>query len=80
MEGVRINVEYEDPTFKCLACGFEWKINDLSKLLDEEKIEAIHFIPELAHSFIVCPKCGSPDFEVTKGRGIYIRSIKIEGG
>jgi len=79
MENAKINVEYEKPEFKCLQCGFEWSIESLEKILNEEQIEAIHFIPELSHAFISCPRCGSPDFEVIKGRGVYIRSVKIEG-
>lgn len=79
MHNTKINFEYESPAFKCLYCGHEWTIDDLEELLDETQIEAIHFIPELSHTFIRCPKCGSVDFEITKGRGIWIKSLKIEG-
>ncbi len=39
-------------------------------------MESIHFIPEVAHTYIKCPKCGSPDFEIIKGRGIWLEKIK----
>ncbi|MDR0318462.1 MAG: hydrogenase maturation nickel metallochaperone HypA, partial [Nitrososphaerota archaeon] len=44
--------------------------------LDAVTVEAIHFVPEAAHTFIKCPKCGSPDFEITSGRGIWLDSIQ----
>ena len=42
----------------------------------EDVREAIHFVPEIAHTYIKCPKCGSPDFEVVQGRGVWLESIK----
>ena len=38
--------------------------------------EAIHFIPELAHAFLECPSCQSPDFELLQGRGVSIGAIE----
>ncbi len=61
-------------TFKCRNCGNTWRLEKQS--LDATTKEAIHFIPEAAHSFIKCPKCGSPDFEIAKGRGIWLQNIK----
>jgi len=46
------------------------------KELNEDASEAIHFIPEIAHTYIKCPKCRSPDFEVLQGRGVWLESIK----
>ncbi len=77
-ESAKINFEYENPVFKCINCGYEWSIESLDKLLGEDEIEAIHFVPELSHIFIKCPNCNSPDFDVIKGRGVYIKSIKIQ--
>ncbi len=59
---------------KCRICGESWNFNQ--EELEEETQEAIHFVPELAHAFIKCPKCGSPDFEIIQGRGIWLESIK----
>jgi hydrogenase nickel incorporation protein HypA/HybF len=42
----------------------------------EETSEAVHFVPEMAHVYLKCPKCGSPDFEIAEGRGVWLASIK----
>ena len=62
--------------FKCRPCGNTWTFNKDS--VDEATAEAIHFVPEVAHTYIKCPECGSPDFEVTEGRGLWLDSIKGE--
>jgi hydrogenase nickel incorporation protein HypA/HybF len=61
-------------TLKCRVCGTEWQFS--LKALDTATAEAIHFVPEVAHSYIKCPKCGSPDFEIASGRGIWLENIK----
>jgi len=61
-------------TLKCRVCGNTWLFRETK--LDEETAEAIHFVPEVAHSYIKCPKCGSPDFEIAEGRGIWLENIK----
>jgi hydrogenase nickel incorporation protein HypA/HybF len=61
-------------TLKCRVCGTFWKYD--KRKVDKEAAEAIHFVPEVAHTYIKCPKCGSPDFEIEKGRGVYLESIK----
>jgi hydrogenase nickel incorporation protein HypA/HybF len=59
---------------KCRNCGNTWQLR--KQKLDTATKEAIHFIPEAAHSYLKCPKCGSPDFEITQGRGIWLQNIK----
>lgn len=66
----------EAAEFLCRACAAEWSYRE-EKKLEEDDRESIHFIPEAAHSFLTCPSCGSPDFEITKGRGVSITSIEI---
>ena len=61
-------------TLKCRACGHIWLF--ARQKLDKSTAEAIHFVPEVAHTYIKCPKCGSPDFEITEGRGIWLKNIK----
>ena len=61
-------------TLKCRVCGTTWEF-DLKKL-DSATAEAIHFVPEAAHSYIKCPKCGSPDFEIVSGRGVWLEDMK----
>lgn len=61
-------------TLKCRACGNPWLFE--KDELDENTAEAIHFIPEVAHTYIKCPKCGSPDFKIKEGRGVWLENIK----
>ena len=58
---------------KCRVCGVEWEFSNRD--MDEETSEAIHFVPEMAHVYIKCPSCESPDFEVLEGRGVILASI-----
>lgn len=77
-EDVVCNLEIEPAGFKCMNCSHEWFFSDVKKNLDDDETESIHFIPETAHVFLKCPKCGSPDFEIVKGRGIWVDSIEGE--
>ena len=61
-------------TLKCRVCGTTWQFD--MKKLDRETAEAIHFVPEVAHTYIKCPKCGSPDFDFASGRGVWLESVK----
>lgn len=61
---------------KCRVCSTVWFFQ--KEQVDEATAEAIHFIPEVAHACIKCPKCGSPDFEIVSGRGVWLESIKGE--
>jgi len=61
-------------SLKCMVCGNTW-IYDKKKV-DKGTAEAIHFVPEVAHAYIKCPKCGSSDFEISEGRGVWLESIK----
>jgi hydrogenase nickel incorporation protein HypA/HybF len=61
-------------TLKCRVCGTTWQFN--LKKLDKNTAEAIHFVPEVAHTYIKCPKCCSPDFEIVSGRGVWLENIK----
>jgi hydrogenase nickel incorporation protein HypA/HybF len=61
-------------TLKCRVCETSWQFS--LKQLDSAIAEAIHFVPEVAHTYIKCPKCGSPDFEIVSGRGVWLENIK----
>lgn len=74
MKKARFVIEAVPARFKCRKCGHEWRLE--ADKLDEETGEAIHFIPEMAHVYLKCPSCGSTDFEVTEGRGVWLASIK----
>ena len=76
LKKTKFNISKINAELKCRACGHQWMLARTK--LDEETSEAIHFVPEIAHAFIKCPKCRSPDFEILQGRGIWIESIKGE--
>ena len=78
LKGVKIKFKTEESNLICSNCGHEWKFGDMKKKLNEDESEAIHFIPEVAFVHTRCPKCGSPDFEITTGRGVSIAQIKGE--
>jgi hydrogenase nickel incorporation protein HypA/HybF len=61
-------------SLKCRACSTIWRYNP--KKVDKAIAEAIHFVPEAAHTYIGCPKCGSPDFEIIAGRGVWLEDLK----
>ncbi len=70
----KFSVRRAKSLLKCRVCGTAWQFD--RKKLDGGTSEAIHFIPEAAHSYIKCPQCGSPDFEIASGRGVWLQDIK----
>ena len=73
-KNARFRITKAKTTLKCRACGNTWLFQKAK--LDAETAEAIHFVPEVAHTYIKCPRCGSPDFEITEGRGIWLENVK----
>ena len=78
IKDVKIKIEIIKSILKCKNCEHTWSFSNMKKKLDEDESEAIHFIPEVAFVHTRCPKCGSPDFEITIGRGVSIAHIKGE--
>jgi len=76
LKKMKIKIEKESALLKCRICGHEWPFSDQAKELSEEESESIHFIPEAAYIYVRCPECKSPDFDIIKGRGVWIDSIK----
>jgi len=75
--------EHEPAAFECRRCGTKWTLDaapefsgEAPEALDEEEKEAIHFVPELAHVYLRCPSCGSPDFQVAAGRGVWLAAVE----
>jgi hydrogenase nickel incorporation protein HypA/HybF len=66
----------EKAVLRCKVCGTEWKFSDMLSKLEDVEAESIHFIPEMSHIYMKCPTCGSRDFEIAKGRGVWITSIE----
>jgi hydrogenase nickel incorporation protein HypA/HybF len=75
-KNAEFSIETVKARLKCRACGHTWVFDKAN--VDEGMAEAIHFVPEVAHAYVKCPKCGSPDFEVAEGRGVWLASIKGE--
>ena len=74
LKNAKFNIETANAELKCRVCGQKWIFT--KEKINEEMAEAIHFVPEIAHTYIKCPKCGSPDFEILKGRGIWLESVR----
>jgi hydrogenase nickel incorporation protein HypA/HybF len=75
---VKITISKIKGILECKSCNHRWKFQNIKNKLQEDESEAIHFIPEVAFVHMRCPKCGSPDFEITEGRGVSILQIKGE--
>lgn len=73
-KNTKFHITHAKTTLKCRNCGNTWQFT--KNKLNKATTEAIHFIPEVAHTYLKCPKCGSPDFEITQGRGIWLQNIK----
>jgi len=73
-------LEIEPAQFRCRPCSHVFSLADTGGPQGKDESEAIHFIPELAHAFLECPNCNSPDFELLQGRGVSIASIEGESG
>jgi hydrogenase nickel incorporation protein HypA/HybF len=74
LANARIDIEVSKARLECRVCGHRWFFG--KETLDERTAEAIHYVPEIAHAYIKCPKCGSPDFEISEGRGVWLKTVK----
>jgi len=75
-DGAEFSIVRESTTLRCNRCSNEWKVERNN--LDSDEAELIHFLPEAAHVYLKCPKCGSPDFTIKSGRGVWIESVEVE--
>jgi hydrogenase nickel incorporation protein HypA/HybF len=73
-KNAKLRITKAKTELRCRVCGNTWLFS--KQKLDKSTAEAIHFVPEVAHTYIRCPKCGSPDFEIAKGRGVWLENIK----
>lgn len=74
LAGAKFKMRLVRARFRCRACGYKWTFKENSPPKDVR--EVIHFIPEVAHAHLRCPKCSSPDFEISEGRGLWISSVR----
>ena len=70
-----MEVEIVPARLRCRDCEHVFTLAETGER-DATAKEAIHFVPELAHAFMRCPSCASPDFEVVDGRGVGITTIE----
>lgn len=76
LEDMAVDLQTEEACCRCRACGGSFGIEEALAALGHEAAEAVHFVPELAHSYLFCPACGSPDYEVLKGRGVWLAAVE----
>lgn len=76
LAGVELELIVRPARLRCRACGQPFDLQAGNSELTEDQAEAIHFVPELAHTYLRCPACGSPDFEVREGRGVWLEEIE----
>ncbi|MEM3579939.1 MAG: hydrogenase nickel incorporation protein HypA [Candidatus Bathyarchaeia archaeon] len=74
LKNAKFLIETVKAELQCRVCRHTWSFS--RNKLDEETAEAIHFVPETAHAYIKCPRCGSPDFEILQGRGVWLESVR----
>ena len=74
LSGAKFKIRTVKARFMCRVCGHRWLLKEV-KASDDVK-ESIHFIPEVAYAYFRCPKCGSPDFKILNGRGVWIAGVK----
>jgi hydrogenase nickel incorporation protein HypA/HybF len=70
----KFEVETEKARLRCRVCGHTWVFCERN--LDQATLEAIHFVPEIAHAYVKCPNCASPDFEIEQGRGLWLQTVR----
>ncbi len=80
LASAEMRLTIEPARFRCRGCRREFGLQETEGPKDATEAEAIHFIPELAHAYLRCPGCGSPDFELLEGRGVVLRRIEGQSG
>jgi len=76
----QLDLVLEPARFRCRPCSNVFGLAETDGPQGKDESEAIHFIPELAHAFLECPVCHSPDFELLEGRGVSIGAIEGDTG
>jgi len=71
----KIQIHDEKAVLQCLRCGHKWTFKRDTEKLSPAEFEAIHFVPEVAHVYMPCPECKSPDYKIIQGRGVWVDSI-----
>ncbi|MFC1520922.1 hydrogenase nickel incorporation protein HypA [Elusimicrobiota bacterium] len=72
----RISIKEEQAAFKCKRCARKWTLKYFKKIFRKEIFESLHHAPEILRVYGKCPRCSSHDFNITKGKGIWLMSIE----
>jgi len=78
LSAMEIELETTPARFRCRPCEREFDLAECGGPKDETESEAIHFVPELAHAYLRCPQCQSPDFAILEGRGVILATVEGE--
>ncbi len=64
---------------KCRVCGAEWSFSESpDKLIGNDEGGVACPVRDAARVRPRCPRCGSPDFDILRGRGVWVESIEGE--
>lgn len=75
--------------FSCRRCAHAWTMSQAKRQLLEVPDELLvrepdskelplHFLPHLYPAFLHCPKCGSSDVRVIRGKEILLRRLVMQ--
>ncbi len=80
-EDAEIEIEMVKPRFRCLDCGHEWEPSekDIEKISNDPQLSTlVHINPDVLIEYLSCPRCGSNNVEIVRGKGVILHSIDIE--
>ncbi len=65
-EGVKVKVKTVKASIRCEACGYK------GREISDQKVLSHHYVS------LSCPKCGSFEIKVEKGRECNLRKIQVD--
>ena len=80
-EDAEIEIEMVKPVFKCNRCGHTWEVSDkdIERISSDPELSTlVHINPDVVVKYLSCPRCGSSDVEIVRGRGVVLHSVDIE--
>lgn len=79
LEGSRVIFKTVDPLLRCSRCGAEWGLDRAAvEGLDESSRMALHMYPEAVARLFKCPRCGSAETEIVRGRDVKVSRLRVE--
>ena len=80
-EGAKLHITIETPRFRCRHCSHEWELNreKLEEIAEKYGLaSAMHIYPDIILQYMRCPRCGSTDVEIVRGRGVILESVELD--